>query len=90
MLDLTCAILFIELCGKTIMTCKKTNLAIIIEFLFFFSFLFKINYYSPASKKGAKLDLGCLSFRPLIRQNHVSAQYLENQSIEFDQILYMH
>ena len=50
-------------------------------------------YYSPASKKGgggATKDLGCLSFRPFVRHNFVSAQYLENSFIKFIQILYVH
>ena len=48
-------------------------------------------HYSPAlTKVGAILDLGCLSFRPSVCHNFVSAQYLEKCFIESNKILYVH
>ena len=48
--------------------------------------------YNPALKRGGGLYRiwVVLSFRPFIRPNFVSAQYLENSFIEFIQILYVH
>ena len=40
-------------------------------------------------KKGAIMDLGCLSFRHSVRHNFVSTQYLENKLIEFNHFLSM-
>ena len=37
-------------------------------------------------KRGAILDLGCRSFRPSFCHNFFSAQYLENNLIEFHRI----
>ena len=46
------------------------------------------NYYSPTLKKG--IWVVCHSVRSSVRHNFVSAHYLENKSIDFHQILYMH
>ena len=48
-------------------------------------------YLQPRFEKvGAILDLGCLSFRPSVPRNFASAQYLEKNFIESNQILYVH
>ena len=49
----------------------------------------KALYYSPALKKWGYTGFG-LSVILSVRHNFVSAQYLENKLIEFDQILYTH
>ena len=46
-------------------------------------------FYSPALKKWGYIGFG-FTVIPSVHHNFVSAQYLENNFIEFNQILYVH
>ena len=53
----------------------------------------RLSFYSPALKKWGYIGFGLsviLSFCPSFHMSVVSAQYLENNFIEFNQILYVH